>query len=199
MDYAHERTTPPRRNSHSPHTWHMPTRVDRSQKRDFLIPCAACVSRSTTHRRKTRIPPTHYLCQQTHHTPYTTEGNHPPPHALLVTMPPSLSLSHAQHVSVGVPHIAERHVFHPHTTCVSKHTTHHTPQKETTLHPTRCLSPCPLASPYPMRSMCQSEYHTSQKDTYSTHTLLVSANTPHTIHHRRKPPSTPRAACHHAP
>ena len=142
MDYAHERTTPPRRNSHSPHTWHMPTRVDRSQKRDFLIPCAACVSRSTTHRRKTRIPPTHYLCQQTHHTPYTTEGNHPPPHALLVTMPPSLSLSHAQHVSVGVPHIAERHVFHPHTTCVSEHTTHHTPQKETSRHPTHSVSPC---------------------------------------------------------
>ena len=29
-----------------------------------------------------------------------------------------------------------------------------------------------------MRSMCQSEYHTSQKDTYSTHTLLVSTNPP---------------------
>ena len=60
-----------------------------------LISCAACVCRSTTHRRKTRIPPTHYLCQRTHHTPYTTKGNHPHPTHSVSPCTPSLSLSHA--------------------------------------------------------------------------------------------------------
>ncbi len=65
----------------------------------ILVPCAACISRSTTHRRKTRIPPTHYLCQRTHHTPQKETTRHST--RCLSPCPPSLPLSHAQHVSVG--------------------------------------------------------------------------------------------------